>query len=51
MTLDTFQKEAEELASYMKEKMTALLEKGVKADLDSEIMINIINRQFAKLGE
>lgn len=51
MTLDDFQKRMEGITVELQQKMTALLEEGVKSELDEELMLAIVNRSMAKMGE
>lgn len=51
MTLDLFQKSTEAIFDKLKQEMMDLLQKGIEAKLDEELMLAIINRSLAKMGE
>lgn len=51
MTLDLFQKGMDDITTKLKQEMTNLLQKGIEAKLDEEIMLAIINRSLEKLGD
>lgn len=51
MTLDEFNREMEVAVKTMKTRMQYLLEKGIEAKLDENIMVSIIQNTISKIME